>query len=99
MSLHRRRPDRRSLVSQGVPSREEPMHRVRHLAVACSLVSTALFASAAPGPVLAQTTVRAVMHSDLKIVDPIWTTPYITPNHGYLAYHPLFATDPKAAVR
>src|SRR2546428_2016573 len=93
MSLHRRRPDRRSLVRQGVPSREEPMHRVRHLAVACSLVSTALFASAAPGPVQAQTTVRAVMHSDLKIVDPIWTTAYITRNHGYLVYDTLFATD------
>src|SRR5256884_1306756 len=99
MSLHRRRPDRRSLVRQGVPSREEPMHRVRHLAVACSLVSTALFASAAPGPVLAQTTVRAVMHSDLKIVDPIWTTAYITRNHGYMVYDTLFATDAKGEIR
>ena len=25
----------------------------------------------------AQTTIRAVMHSDLKILDPIWTTAYI----------------------
>ena len=75
------------------------MHRVRHLAVACSLVSTALFASAAPGPVLAQTTVRAVMHSDLKIVDPIWTTAYITRNHGYMVYDTLFATDAKGEIR
>jgi peptide/nickel transport system substrate-binding protein len=75
------------------------MHRVRHLAVACSLVSTALFASAAPGPALAQTTVRAVMHSDLKIVDPIWTTAYITRNHGYMVYDTLFATDAKGEIR
>src|SRR5216117_3087539 len=99
MSLHRRRPDRRSLVRQGVPSREEPMHRVRHLAVACSLVSTALFASAAPGPVLAQTTVRAVMHSDLKIVDPIWTTAYITRNHGYMVFDTLLALDADLKIR
>src|SRR5213083_2362457 len=99
MSLHRRRPDRRSLVRQGVPSREEPMHRVRHLAVACSLVSTALFASAAPGPVLAQTTLKAVMHSDLKIVDPIWTTAYITRNHGYMVYDTLFAMDEKGEIK
>jgi len=30
-------------------------------------------------PALAGTTLRAVMHSDLKILDPIWTTAYITP--------------------
>ena len=32
----------------------------------------------------AQTTLKVVMHSDLKIVDPIWTTAYITRNHGYM---------------
>jgi len=29
-------------------------------------------------------TLRAVMHSDLKILDPIWTTAYIVRNHGYM---------------
>jgi peptide/nickel transport system substrate-binding protein len=42
-------------------------------------------------PALAQTTLRAVMHSDLKILDPIWTTAYIVRNHGYLIYDTLFA--------
>ena len=32
----------------------------------------------------AQTTLRVVKHSDLKIVDPIWTTAYITRDHGYM---------------
>ena len=39
--------------------------------------------AAAPGA-RAETTLRAVMHSDLKIVDPIWTTPYNARNHGYM---------------
>ena len=30
----------------------------------------------------AETTLKVVMHSDLKIVDPIWTTAYIVRNHG-----------------
>ena len=41
----------------------------------------------------AQTTLRVVKHSDLKIVDPIWTTAYITRDHGYMIYDTLFATD------
>ena len=44
-------------------------------------------------PALAGTTLRAVMHSDLKILDPIWTTAYITRNHGYLIYDTLFAMN------
>ncbi len=47
----------------------------------------------------AQTIVRAVMHSDLKIVDPVWTTAYISRNHGYMIYDTLFATDAQGAVQ
>ena len=43
----------------------------------------------------AQVTLKAVMHSDVKIVDPIWTTAYITRNHGYMVYDTLFAMDEK----
>ena len=38
-------------------------------------------------------TLRAVMHSDLKILDPIWTTAFIVRNHGYMVYDTLFALD------
>jgi peptide/nickel transport system substrate-binding protein len=44
-------------------------------------------------PAVGQTTLRVVMHSDLKIVDPIWTTAYISRNHGYMIYDTLFAMD------
>jgi peptide/nickel transport system substrate-binding protein len=53
----------------------------------------------APGAALAQTTLRVVMHSDLKIVDPIWTTAYIVRNHGYMIYDTLFAMDAKGEIR
>src|SRR5438128_4897066 len=38
-------------------------------------------------------TLRFVPHADLKILDPVWTTAYITRNHGYLVYDTLFGTD------
>ena len=50
-------------------------------------------------PAHAQKTLRAVMHSDLKILDPIWTTAYIVRNHGYMIYDTLFATDEKGEIK
>ncbi len=50
-------------------------------------------------PASAQTTLRAVMHSDLKILDPIWTTAYIVRNHGYMIYDTLLAQDEKGAIK
>src|SRR5205085_2292870 len=47
----------------------------------------------------AEVAIRAVMHSDLKIVDPIWTTAYITRNHGYMIYDTLFAMDEKGEIK
>jgi peptide/nickel transport system substrate-binding protein len=38
-------------------------------------------------------TITAVMHSDLRIIDPIFTTAYITRDHGYMVYDTLVATD------
>ena len=43
----------------------------------------------------AQTTLKVVMHSDVKIIDPIWTTAYIVRNHGYMIYDTLFAVNDK----
>lgn len=57
----------------------------------------ALSALLLAGPALAQQpkTIKIVMHSDLKIIDPVWTTAYIVRNHGYLIYDQLFALDAK----
>jgi peptide/nickel transport system substrate-binding protein len=40
-------------------------------------------------------TLRIAPHSDLKVVDPIWTTALISVNHGYMIYDTLFALDDK----
>ena len=61
------------------------------LLAACGL------AAAAPAP--AETVLRAAMHSDLKIIDPIWTTALISAHHGYLVYDTLFSLDEKLVVR
>jgi peptide/nickel transport system substrate-binding protein len=50
-------------------------------------------------PVHAGKTLRAVMHLDLKILDPIWTTAYIVRNHGYMIYDTLFATDANGEIK
>src|SRR6266851_1613090 len=42
-------------------------------------------------------TLKFVPHADLKILDPVWTTAYITRNHGYMIYDMLFAPD--ASIR
>jgi len=36
---------------------------------------------------------RVAPHAELKVYDPVWTTAYITRNHGYLIYDTLFALD------
>lgn len=38
-------------------------------------------------------TLRFVPEADLRVLDPIWTTAYITRNHGYMVYDTLFAID------
>ena len=38
-------------------------------------------------------TITAVMHSDLRVIDPGLTTAYITRDHGYMIYDTLVATD------
>lgn len=44
-------------------------------------------------------TIRAVMHSPLRVTDPILTTAYITRNHGYMIYDTLLGTDENFQVR
>lgn len=53
------------------------------------------------GGALAQegTVLRVIPHADLKNLDPIWTTAYISRNHGYLVYDTLFAMDENFEVQ
>jgi len=63
------------------------------------LALLAAAATAAGQPAAAETVLRAVMHSDLKIIDPIWTTALISSHHGYLVYDTLFALDERLEVK
>src|SRR3984893_12353270 len=47
----------------------------------------------------ARQTLTFVAQADLKILDPIWTTAYITRNHGYLVYDTLFGTDENFQIK
>ena len=44
-------------------------------------------------------TIRAVMHSDLRVIDPGFTTAYITRDHGYMVYDTLLGTDANFKVQ
>src|SRR3954464_6733091 len=51
-------------------------------------------------PAVAQEKVlKFIPQADLRILDPITTTAYITRNHGYMVYDTLFATDAKFRVQ
>jgi len=63
--------------------------------IASSITLSALALGAAlamPLPADART-ITAVMHSDLRIIDPGFTTAYITRDHGYMVFDTLLATD------
>src|ERR671923_1032963 len=66
--------------------------------------SAAAAATLAARPALAQQpkrggTLRFIPHADLKVLDPIVTTAYITRNHGYMIYDTLFGTDANFQVK
>ena len=44
-------------------------------------------------------TLRFIAQSDLRVLDPIWTTAYISRNHGYCIYDTLFAIDTEFAPK
>jgi peptide/nickel transport system substrate-binding protein len=86
-------PDGRARVRHRKGNRENGMNmRWKLTAAAVALAASTALAQA-------QTTLRVVMHSDLKIVDPIWTTAYITRNHGYMIYDTLFSMDEKGEIK
>src|SRR5437868_4929621 len=61
------------------------------VALTCQTLTSSAFA--------AGKTITAVMHSDLRIIDPGFTTAYITRDHGYMVYDTLLATDSSFAIR
>src|SRR5882724_7870496 len=63
------------------------------IASSVALAVLALVAALTSQAIAAGKTITAVMHSDLRIIDPGFTTAYITRDHGYMVYDTLLATD------
>ena len=62
------------------------------------LASIAALTAGLSAPLSAQT-LKVVMHSDLKVLDPIWSGAYIVRNHGYMLYDTLFAMDEQFQIK
>src|SRR4051794_15751290 len=85
-----------SAFDQFQARRDRMLHHSRRLrsTFASTLPAIALSAVLATAASAAGTkTITAVMHSDLRVTDPIITTAYITRDHGYMVYDTLLATD------
>jgi peptide/nickel transport system substrate-binding protein len=68
--------------------------RTRSALASCLVLSALALSSVWASPAFASgKTITAVMHSDLRIIDPIFTPAYITRDHGYMVYDTLLATD------
>ncbi|WP_035655476.1 ABC transporter substrate-binding protein, partial [Bradyrhizobium sp. STM 3809] len=77
-------------------SRRKGLALATSLAVAMLSPSTAVSTRALAA---GQKTITAVMHSDLRVIDPGFTTAYITRDHGYMVYDTLLATDSNFKVQ
>ena len=66
------------------------------LAVAISLAAALLSPMAAHAQAK---TLKVIPHANLTVLDPVWTTAFITRNHGYMIYDTLFGTDLQGVVK
>ena len=73
------------------PPTSGPILRRLKYGIAASLI--ALGAGSLSSNAWAETTLTAVMHSDLRILDPVITTAHITRDHAYMIYDVLIAVD------
>ena len=60
-----------------------------------SFIAGTAAAIAAPSVVRAQASrlLRFIPQADLTVLDPMWTTAYVTRNHGFMVYDTLFGQD------
>src|SRR6202165_4601051 len=69
------------------------------IASSIALSVLALSAALTSQAMAAGKTITAVMHSDLRVIDPGFTTACITRDHGYMVYDTLLATDSNFKVQ
>ena len=61
-----------------------------------ALLTAALMLAA---PAWAETVLKVVPHADLKVLDPVWTTAFVTRHHGYMIYDTLFGLTQKGEIK
>src|SRR5438094_3766152 len=79
---------------------EAPMTRLTRRYFGKAAAAATLAASVPQSPARAaddKKILRFIAQSDLRVLDPIWTTAYITRNHGYMVFDTLFAIDAEFA--
>ena len=73
-----------------------PVRLFLHFAAAALVAVLTAFSAASQADAK---TIVAVMHSDLRVIDPLFTTAYITRDHGYMVYDTLLALDENFKVQ
>jgi peptide/nickel transport system substrate-binding protein len=86
-----------TFITRGFPN--AVLKKGRSIMIAAALAASTAFVPS--GAVMAQDaeTITAVMHSGLRVLDPIITTAHITRNHGYMIYDVLVAVDSNFQVK
>jgi len=72
---------------------DHPTRRDFGKAVAAGALAAAVPRRSARAAAADNRVLRFIAQSDLRVLDPIWTTAYITRNHGYCVFDTLFAID------
>ena len=71
----------------------------RILMGACAAAALSAPMLVASAPASAESVLRVVKHSSLRVLDPIMTTAYMSRNHGYMIYDTLVAMDENQVVK
>lgn len=70
------------------------------MALCCKKTLAALTAALMlAAPAWAETVLKVVPHADLKVLDPVWTTAFVTRHHGYMIYDTLFGLTKKGEIK
>jgi peptide/nickel transport system substrate-binding protein len=67
----------------------------REFTIAAGAATLATYGLKARAQTSDKKVLRFIPQSDLRVLDPIWTTAYVTRNHGYMVFDTLFAIDDK----
>ena len=71
----------------------------REFAITTGAAGLAGFGLSARAKAADTKTLHFIPQTDVQVLDPIWTTAYVTRNHGYMVFDTLFAIDAKFVPR